>query len=187
MKNKEIWKPINGFEGFYEISNHGKCRSVDRWIKKSNNASVFFKGKILKPGMRSGYKRFFLKKEGKVTGEFLHRLVAKAFIDNPFLKPQVNHKDGNKLNNEIENLEWNTEKENSHHAWRTGLNKKIYGSSQWLNIQVDQYDINGIFIMRHKSIKYAAISIGVNPSSISRAIKFNRVCKKHHIFKVSNQ
>lgn len=110
---QEIWKPIKDFEGLYEVSNLGQVRSFYNR-----------EAKILKPGKdKRGYLKVGLHKNGKRHTKLVHRLVASTFIPNPQNKSQVNHIDGNKQNNAVENLEWCTAKENSQHAWNTGLSR----------------------------------------------------------------
>lgn len=92
----EIWKEIEGYEGLYEVSNLGNVKSLNKR-----------KGRILKPAKNNkGYLYVNLFKQGKVKKHFVHRLVAKAFIENPDNLPQVNHKDEDKTNNNISNLEF---------------------------------------------------------------------------------
>lgn len=111
---KEIWKDIKGYEGYYQVSNIGRVRSLDRTvIHKFNNK--FYKGIILKQSCVP-YLRVHLSVKNKKETPTVHRLVAITFIDNLENKPCVNHIDGNKLNNSMENLEWVTCKENSVHA-----------------------------------------------------------------------
>lgn len=99
MDIQEIWKPIEGYEGLYEISNLGRLRNS--------------KGVIRKPQSNgNGYKKVFLYRDGKGKGFFVHRLVAKAFVPNPENKPHVNHIDESRDNNVASNLEWVTQKEN---------------------------------------------------------------------------
>lgn len=116
----EIWKPVPEFEGYYEVSNLGRVRSVDRYcVRPTVGDKAFRKGKIV--GFRvskRGYLQAVLHKDGEKFHPYIHRLVAKAFIPNPENKPQVNHKDGDKTNNCVENLEWNTNLENNLHSWR---------------------------------------------------------------------
>ena len=105
---KEIWKDIENYEGLYQVSNLGRIKSI-RKMKKQN---------ILKLGTRNTYNVINLMKNGKARSFQVHRLVAKAFIPNPENKPQVNHINGVKNDNRLENLEWVTRSENTIHAYR---------------------------------------------------------------------
>lgn len=125
---KEIWMPINGYEGIYEISNYGNIRSLDRRKRHSNiGFTSICKGQTLKPKTHAnGYYEVSLCKNGKSKFKLIHRLVAQSFIENPENKPQVNHKNGNKKDNHINNLEWVTQKGNAEHAVKIGL----YGNGE---------------------------------------------------------
>ena len=107
----EIWKVICGYEECYEVSNKGRVRNIksDKVLKNDNNR---------------GYKRIGLYKNGKKKKFSIHRLVAQAFIPNNNKKPYVNHKDENKTNNNVENLEWVTAKENNNYGTRTKRTQK---------------------------------------------------------------
>ncbi len=111
---KEIFKPIVGYEGYYEISNKGNVKSLDRL----NNRGFKSKGKILKLSFSNhqGYVRIDLVKNRKRMQYSVHRLVAKAFISNPLNLPEVNHLDLNKRNNSVENLEWSNRLDNVRHG-----------------------------------------------------------------------
>lgn len=115
----EIWKPVRGYEGIYEVSNTGKIRSLDRMATSQGKAHKTVYGKLLKSGLqRNGYLRVDLCKDGEIQHCFVHRIVADAFVENPNSFPMVNHKDENKANNNADNLEWCTAKYNSNYGTR---------------------------------------------------------------------
>ena len=121
MIKLEKWKEIEGFP-HYEVSNYGKVRSKDRYVKHPYGKRIL-KGKVLAGGLdKDGYKlvSLYYGDGGKATAK-VHRLVSIAFIPNPEDKPQVNHKDGNKINNHVDNLEWATCSENVQHSFDTNL------------------------------------------------------------------
>lgn len=124
--NKE-WKPVVGYEGLYEISNNGEILSKTR-------------RKILKQNNSKGYNRVILSKDGKPQHFLVHRLVAIAFLPNPHNLPQINHKDENKLNNNVENLEWCDAKYNinyGNHNQKLSISKKDWwkddAKRQWMS------------------------------------------------------
>ena len=117
---EEIWKPVDGFEGYYEISNLGNLRSVDKYIRvcRGKGHIKHLPSKILSPSINnSGYKIYALYKPGsKLVCKTIHRMVATAFIPNPRNLSDVNHIDENKNNNSVDNLEWVSHKENVIHS-----------------------------------------------------------------------
>lgn len=104
---KELWKALSGYEGYYEVSNKGNVRSVDREVVGSDNKRYFYRGRLLKQHPdRVGYMRVALTKDKRTSWRSVHRLVAQAFVPNPSNLPEINHKDENKSNNSADNLEW---------------------------------------------------------------------------------
>lgn len=116
----ETWKPIGGYEGLYEVSDKGRIRSVDRIVKSTNKGTSYYhkrNGALLKPYYnRLGYLLVELWKEGIGKAYTVHRLVALAFVPNPYNKPCVNHLDETHDNNCADNLEWCTQKENMNYG-----------------------------------------------------------------------
>lgn len=109
-------KPIKGYEGYYEVDSFGRVFSVERMVKVNDNGRAYekqVKARQLKQWMHNnGYKMVSLTKDGKSISYYVHRLVAEAFIDNPNRYPIINHKDEDKTNNFVENLEWCTNEYN---------------------------------------------------------------------------
>ena len=126
--DEEIWKDIKGYEGYYQISNTGKVRSMARIIEAKNGVMRRIFPRILAPDKtQEGYHFVSLCRGNGHKNYRISRLVAIHFIPNPDNKPEVNHIDGNKDNNNIENLEWATPSENKLHAIYTGLRRPTYG------------------------------------------------------------
>lgn len=117
----EKWKEILGYEGYYEISDKGRVRSIDRYIKKSNGVCQFIRGKWcnLKED-KDGYVVVKLSKDGVTKIYPVHRLVATTFIRNPVDNEEVDHLDCNRKNNEVSNLRWVTHSENVSRIFETG-------------------------------------------------------------------
>ncbi|MDY2883057.1 MAG: NUMOD4 domain-containing protein [Romboutsia timonensis] len=118
---EEVWKDIKGFEEIYQVSNFGRVKSLLR-KRRNRNGYFYIKEKILKQSINTyGYLQVCLYNNCERSVKRVHRLVAETFIPNPSNKPEVNHIDGNKTNNKIDNLEWVTSKENITHAFKIGL------------------------------------------------------------------
>lgn len=117
------WRPIPGYEGYYDVSNYGDVKSLTRFVPRQNgNGDLSVKERILTAQVtHSQYLRVQLNKETVKKNHLIHRLVASAFIDNPDNKPQVNHKDSNRQNNHFDNLEWATPSEDVQHSYNLGV------------------------------------------------------------------
>lgn len=142
---EEIWKKYLDFEN-YMISNYGRCKSLTRdVICKSKHRTI--RERILKPRLeKNGYLRYNIYKNNKSYKISIHKMVAKCFIPNPNNYPCINHKDENKSNNYVDNLEWCTHKYNMNYGIR---NKRIANT---LSKKVNQYDLDGNFIKTWGSI-----------------------------------
>lgn len=108
MYEQEVWKPVVGYEGYYEVSNLGRIKSVERTVIMKNGVLRPIHERIMRPSaQKTGYLNITLSKCGELQRHVrVHRLVAEAFIPNPNNLPEVNHKDENKQNNRADNLEW---------------------------------------------------------------------------------
>lgn len=157
---QEIWKDIKGYEGLYQVSNLGRVKSVERITKRFNGHKICEyneKEKILKHNLnKKSYATIGLCKDGKERKYKVHRLVAETFIPNPDNLPQINHKDENKLNNNVNNLEFCTNIYNANYGTR---NKNIVRK---LSKKVRCLETNIIY----DSIHEAARKTGITYSSI---------------------
>lgn len=193
-----MWKEIPDTEGLYFASDKGEIKSADRMRKYcSHNKTGYYlrSGKILRQALNGhGYPVVSIaipNKKTKVTA--VHLLIAKTFIPNPDNLPQINHKDGNKTNNRIENLEWVSCKDNIIHAVKTGLNngpKNPYwtgkeGSLHNRSIAVDMYDINGNYIKTFGSMRLAAKEMNCKDSHISQCVSGKRKSTGGFIWKIN--
>ena len=118
----EIWKDIKGYKNAYKISSFGNVKSLDKTILSKNNVEMSFYGKLLKQNTnRGGYLRLNLTHNNKRKRVLVHQLVATHFINNKLNKKTVNHKNGVKTDNRVENLEWLSFSDNISHAHKNGL------------------------------------------------------------------
>ena len=178
---KEIWKDIKGFEGLYQVSNLGRVKSLNRCVNsglKYQN-KVVKKERILKASNNTqGYLFVSLQKDGKRTIKTIHRLVAETFNCQ-----QVNHIDGNKHNNNIDNLEWCTPKHNIQEAWRLGLAKQGKGKEHPESKSVNQYDLNGKLVKKWDSMMDIQRECGYFTSCICACCKGRRKTSYGYIWK----
>lgn len=161
MDRVEKWKSVNGYDGIYMVSNNGRVKSLERMVKNSGSYSGYIKikEKILKERKVGGERNdehlyVVLSKNGIEERKRIHRLVAEAFIPNPLNLPQVNHKDENPKNNNVDNLEWCTPKYNTN-----------YGTTQERRIKTTK----GNRIKRYNLGEYETKSI--------RRCNFKKICE----------
>ena len=179
LENVEIWKDCKGYEGKYQVSSYGRIWSVvsQRYLKQRIR--------------QNGYCEVGLvAKNGKRKAELVHRLVAIAFIDNPNSYPFVNHLNGIKTDNRIENLEWATPQQNSRHAYDNNLGnfqeklaKSLEKAQQAKQKSYSVY-YDGNLIGQYKGRKAAAEVVGCDPCTITRCINGNRKTKDGYYFSV---
>ena len=152
MTEDEIWCPIKGYEGLYEVSDKGRVKSIG-----------YGKERILRPGRAGGgYLMVNLCKNGEKKKFLVHRLVSQTFIPNPDNLPQVNHKDENPSNNYVQNLEWCDQKYNANYGTRTKR------QSEKLSKPVLQYTESGAFVREWKSTRDVQRKLNYNNGNISK-------------------
>lgn len=147
----ETWKDIPNYEGLYQVSNLGRIKSLYNYRR----------GNILTPRLKRGYYTVGLRKNGVRKWHLVHRLVASAFILNKNNLPQINHKDENKLNNCVDNLEWCTVSYNNNY----GTRQERVSKTNKLKRAVLKFDLNGNFIEKYHSMSEAARQNGVKSTS----------------------
>jgi hypothetical protein len=185
----EIWKPIPGHDG-YEASNRQRIRSTDKVVGHNYGGVAIKKGKVLSQHINSnGYKAVGLCSGSLIKTCLSHRLIAFAWIPNPENKATINHKDGDKLNNSIDNLEWATQAENIQHAWRTKLSGNFIQSEAQKTARIEAAkkpvqakDFRSGTIKHYSSITDCALDLGVTQSCVSASmIRGNRVQRKFEV------
>lgn len=170
----EIWKDVPSYEGYYQVSNFGLIKSLERIVKYKENHSGLRKEIILKSNItKVGYVHVTICMNKMNKTVKIHRLVAIAFIPNPENKPSVNHINGIKHDNRVENLEWVTAKENTIHAYKTKLKSGIKGEKSHLS-KLKNEDVFKIKYLYNKG-GYSQSGLGkifnVSQAQIYRIIK----------------
>lgn len=181
-EEKEQWKDIDGYEGYYQISNLGRVKSLERKVVGYYGADRTLKERIKSLQKSDGYLTVSLSKNGKNKRYKIHRLLAKAFIPNPENKKCINHKNGIKTDNRIENLEWVTRKENLQHAHRNGLIPSTPGPKgeecNFSKLTEDEVlEIRDMYKNTTLSQREIAKLFGVRRDNISKIV--NRITWRH--------
>lgn len=180
----EIWKDVAGFEGLYQVSNFGRVRSMDRRVRTKGNYTRKVNGVVLKNCFDGNYFHVILNNKGKGKVFLVHRIVAEAFIENRYGLPQVNHKDGNKLNNKVTNLEWCTAKDNLMHAFSTGLATPQITHYRGVKAFIAK-DMS--FVGEYKSQHEAARKLGLNVAHICSVLKGRAIQTCGYYFEYSKK
>ena len=172
----EIWKHVVGHENKYEVSNFGNVRTVTKKVSCHKKHMRTVHGKVMKLTLKSiGYYQVGISNNGVSKSALVHRLVAEAFIPNPLKKSQVNHKDGVKTNNNVDNLEWTTPQENTLHAYRSlGVNawhKGNIGKNTPTAKSVIQMTLDGGVVKIWDCASDAVRECGFDSGCISRAAR----------------
>lgn len=169
----EIWADVAGYEGFYSVSNMGRIKSLLREVSRKNGGTVVIPERILKSSSIYGYRQVVLMKNSIAVTHRVHRLVASAFLHNYDNKPHVNHINGVRYDNRIENLEWCTESENIYHTYDSLGRIPIMGEQVNTNKLTPEQvlEIRGKYIPRKYSCAKLGKEYGVDASAISLIIR----------------
>ncbi len=180
MISIDVWKDVVGYEGLYEVSSKGEVRSVSAYrpfTVRNQTTQRYHSGKVLKPIFdgRGLYQQVTLSKEGVSRRFLIHRLVASAFIPNPNGLPEVNHKDENKTNNAIENLEWCDHKYNNNYGTKKDASKGENNSQSKFSEQMVK-EARSIFVPGDPQFGLTALSkkYGISRSHMCAILKRNR-------------
>lgn len=165
----KLRKQIKGYEGLYDVSSSGEIISLSRDKLLPNGKVCLSKEKRIRPAKigKDGYEIVYLRKDGKSNRHYVHRIVAETFIENPNSMEFVNHKDGRKYHNSVENLEWCDRSQNARHAYR------ILGVGKTRKIA--QYDKRGNYIKTWSNAYEAHEKLGISAGNINSCVnKYRR-------------
>ncbi len=175
MKNeREVWKDVAGYEGLYQASNFGRLKNYPKEKKLHHGGKYFTASGILKPSIRQGYYIIVLTKEKKRKTHSVNRLIANGFVPNPYNMPEVNHEDGDKLNDRATNLTWATKSENVIHAYKVLHRQGSNRGRACSKTIATQKTMDGVFVKQFSSISSAERITGVSRHHIGKCIQGKR-------------
>lgn len=164
---EEIWKPIKGYEGLYEVSNLGRVKSLPKSVEQYYGYKITNERLLKQSPDKKGYMMVWLYKNKKRETMKVHRLVADAFIPNPQCKPQIDHINTVKTDNRVCNLRWCTEKENSNNPITAKRNGDAhFGAKNGCSKEILQYTLSGKFIKKWDCINDAERELGISHAHI---------------------
>jgi len=192
IMEEEVWRDIPSFEGFYQVSNFGRVKSLDRTLESKNGRKRLYVGKIHKPKIMTwGYAYVSFYRNGKYKNYSIHRLVAESFLENPLNKQQVNHKDGIKTNNDVNNLEFVTQSENIKHSYKIGIRKHprlgLFGKDNPKSKPIIQLSKDGLFIRKYYSLKEVCDTNGYFPQCVGSAASGKTKTSYGYIWKYADK
>ena len=172
----DIWFDIPGFKNIYQISRSGHVLALEKTLKSSRgNGIVLRKQKLIKDRPdKDGYRIISLSKNKEAFTLKIHRLLGIVFIDNPENKPQINHKNRIKYDNNLSNLEWVTQSENMLHSYRNGTRKSIMNGMNPYSKTVYKYDLNKNLIDVYLSASDAGRKNKLIPTNISKCCRLKK-------------
>ena len=167
---EEIWKDVEGYEGIYQVSNLGRVKSLARLIEPSNGKRPYWIYECIMSQYKesTGYMNVKLSKNGRHKSAFVHRLVAQAFHPNPDNLREVNHKDENKTNNRVDNLEWCSTSYNVQYGTSMQRRKKT------MHVPILCYDLNGNLVKEYESLSQACEELSLGKGNLWKALN-NRI------------
>lgn len=161
----EIWRDIKGFEGYYQVSNMGNIKTVKRIVSFGKNKRIVVEELKTLVDDKDGYKDIILYKNGEHRHVKVHRVVAETFIPNPKGYKEINHKNENKADNRVENLEWCSRKYNNDYGNRTKSTRETQ------SVRINQYSLDGVFIKSWLGARIIERVLGFSNANIIKCCK----------------
>lgn len=168
----ETWRDVVGYEGYYQVSNLGRVRSVERRVVRGNHTQLVHEKILNQKNNSSGYLRVNLSRNNHVQQMFVHRIVAMAFVDNPASLPVIDHINGNKHDNSSSNLRWCTQSTNLHYTYSAGGRVAAIMSAEKREKQVRAVSRPVVRSdgREYPSVKEAAADLGLTPCAVSHVL-----------------